>query len=67
MSMGYANPKILEAARNQLDFPHAFHGYVNIPRVELAEKIARISPLGLTKSWFGCGGGDANETALKLL
>jgi 4-aminobutyrate aminotransferase-like enzyme len=65
MSLGYANPRVLEAVRKQMTLPHVFHGYVNIPRVELAEKVARISPRGLTKSWFGCGGGDANETALK--
>jgi len=63
--IGWGHPKVVEAIKKQAEFPHAFFGYVNLPRVELAEKLAKIAPRGLTKSWFGSGGGEAVETALK--
>jgi 4-aminobutyrate aminotransferase-like enzyme len=65
MFVGYGRPEIAEAINKHASFPHTFFGHVNAPRAELAEKLAKIAPHGLTKSWFGTGGGEAVETALK--
>ncbi len=65
MWVGWKNPKVVEATKKYAEFPHSFPGFVNIPRVELAEKIAKIAPPNLTKTWFGCSGGEVIELAIK--
>jgi len=65
---GHCNPEILAAAHAQLDrlvhcgtylYPHA-------PAADLAEALAQILPSGLTKSFFGNSGAEANEAAMRL-
>ncbi|MEM2960734.1 MAG: aminotransferase class III-fold pyridoxal phosphate-dependent enzyme, partial [Candidatus Bathyarchaeia archaeon] len=63
--IGWNRPEVIEAVKKQLEFPHAFFGHINLPRVELAEKLARITPPNLIRSWFATGGGEANEAAVK--
>ena len=64
----HCNPQVIAAAKAQMD--KLIHGssylYHVQPVADLAEKIAHIAPRGLTKTFFGNGGAEAIEGALKL-
>ncbi|MFV2052917.1 aspartate aminotransferase family protein [Aliiroseovarius sp. YM-037] len=65
--IGYGHPRLIEAIKAQLDdLPFAPRRFTNEPAVELAEKLAAISPGDLGKVLFATGGSDANEVALKI-
>src|SRR6202142_4078924 len=68
VNSGHCNPQVIAAAKAQMD--KLIHGssylYHVQPVADLAEKIAHITPRGLTKTFFGNGGAEAIEGALKL-
>jgi 4-aminobutyrate aminotransferase len=68
VNAGHCNPEVIAAAKAQIDkLVHcASYIYHAQPVADLAEKIAHISPRGLTKTFFGNGGAEAIEGALKL-
>ena len=65
--LGYGQDEIAEAAYEQLCkitfFPS---GTTTVPVVELAEKLASITPGNLNRIFPGAGGSEANETAIKI-
>lgn len=65
---GHRNTKVLEAAKAQADkLVHACSYVYHVPSVgALAEKLAHITPGTLQKSFFGNGGAEAIEGALRL-
>lgn len=68
VNAGHVNPQVAEAAKKQIDkLIHCSSYLYHVqPVADLAEKIARIAPKGLTKTFFGNGGAEAIEGALKL-
>jgi len=69
-ALGYANPEMIEAAREQLSrlsFSHLFGGKSHDPAIELAEKIKELVPAPASKVFFTCSGSEANDTQIKLL
>jgi 4-aminobutyrate aminotransferase/(S)-3-amino-2-methylpropionate transaminase len=65
-SIGASHPKVVEAVKKQVEkISLTFSGSINIPRVELSEKLAKITPPKLNKFFFACGGSEAVETALE--
>jgi len=66
-SLGHAHPRVVEAARDQLEqLVHSgciFH-YPSI--VELAERLERVTPDGIDKFFFANSGAEAVEGAIKL-
>jgi 4-aminobutyrate aminotransferase len=68
VNAGHCNPRVIAAAKAQMDkLVHcASYIYHAQPVADLAEKIAHIAPAGLTKTFFGNGGAEAIEGALKL-
>ena len=68
VNAGHCNPEVIAAAKAQMD--KLVHGasylYHVQPVADLAEKLAQIAPSGLTKTFFGNGGAEAIEGALKL-
>src|SRR5690348_8001097 len=68
VNAGHNNPQVIAAAKAQMDkLVHCASYIYHAPPVgELAEKIAHIAPRGLTKTFFGNGGAEAIEGALKL-
>jgi len=65
--LGYAHPRVLAAIRSQLDeLSFAPRRYACEPAVELAEKLAQVTPGSLSKVLFTTGGSDAVEVAIKL-
>jgi adenosylmethionine-8-amino-7-oxononanoate aminotransferase len=67
--VGYGRQEIVEAASAQLRqmafVPTYFRGS-NVPSIELATKLAELTPAGLERAFFSSGGAEANETAFKI-
>ena len=68
VNAGHGNPQIIAAAKAQMDkLVHCSSYIYHVqPVADLAEKIAHIVPGGLTKTFFGNGGAEAIEGAMKL-
>lgn len=69
-NLGYAHPKIIEATKNQLDsldFLAQFNGLCPL-RIELAEKIKKLVPKGLTNGRLAYtnSGSESAELSIKL-
>lgn len=65
-SVGNSHPKIVKTVKKQVEtLASAPCSAVNIPRVELSEKLAKITPSKLNKFFYACGGSEAMETAIK--
>ena len=65
---GFNNPAVIEAVKKQLQEDMTFcpRRYTNIPAIELAKKLAEITPGDLGRSLFCPGGSEAIEMALML-
>jgi 4-aminobutyrate aminotransferase len=65
---GFNNPEVIKAVKKQLDRQMTFcpRRYTNEPAVNLARKLAEITPGNLCKSLFCPGGSEAIEMALML-
>lgn len=65
---GHANEQISTALANQaFQLEHAiFANFTHEPAIFLAEKLAKITPDGLTKVFFADNGSSAIEVALKM-
>ena len=68
VNAGHNHPHVVAAAKAQMDkLIHAASYIYHVqPVADLAEKIAHIAPRGLTKTFFGNGGAESIEGALKL-
>ena len=67
LSVGHTHPKVTAAVKTQVDrLQHASTLYPNEAIVELAEKVAQITPGKLQKSFFTNSGTEANEAAILL-
>jgi 4-aminobutyrate aminotransferase len=68
VNAGHTHPKVIAAAKLQMDkLVHCSSYLYHCPPVaDLAEKMAQLAPRGLTKTFFGNGGAEAIEGALKL-
>jgi 4-aminobutyrate aminotransferase-like enzyme len=65
--VGHNNPEVCQAVREQLDaLTDLFYIYDSPPVVELASRLAEITPGTLGKSIFCPGGGESIEAAVKL-
>ncbi len=65
---GHRVPEIDRAVREQLDrVAHStFLGLSNVPAIELAERLVKIAPEGLTRVFYSDSGSEAVEIALKI-
>lgn len=65
---GHANPRIGAALKQQLDtLEHViFAGFTHEPAIELAERLAAITPAGLERVFLADNGSAAIEVALKM-
>ncbi len=65
VGVGHCNPRITTPQKAQIDkLGHTSTLYPHQTMVELAEKIAQITPGRLEKSFFTSSGSEANETAI---
>jgi adenosylmethionine-8-amino-7-oxononanoate transaminase len=65
---GHRVPELDDAVHDQLNkIAHStFLGLSNVPAIELAEKLVRIAPAGLTRVFYSDSGSEAVEIALKM-
>jgi len=65
---GHANPYINERMRKQLDqLEHVIlAGFTHEPAIELAERLTRLAPAGLTRCFYADNGSAAVEIAVKM-
>jgi 2,2-dialkylglycine decarboxylase (pyruvate) len=67
MSTGHSHPRVAEAMHKQIDqLMQIGNRFTTRTRVELAERLARISGLEAARSFFCSTGSEANETALRI-
>jgi 4-aminobutyrate aminotransferase-like enzyme len=67
VSVGHANEKVNAAVRAQISrLSHVSSLYPTIPVVELAERLARLTPGRLKQSFLSATGTEADETAVML-
>jgi adenosylmethionine-8-amino-7-oxononanoate aminotransferase len=68
-NFGHGRPEITEAVSKQLralDSYNLFGYNANEPAIELADRVAELAPAPGSKVFFGSGGGDVIDTAVKL-
>ncbi|VAX18981.1 Adenosylmethionine-8-amino-7-oxononanoate aminotransferase [hydrothermal vent metagenome] len=65
---GHRNIKVNNAVKRQLNkISHStFLGLSNVPAIDLAEKLASLTPEGLERTFFSDNGSTAVEVALKM-
>ena len=69
MNIGYGRDEVIDAMAEQMRKLPAFHAFIDYgtrPPMELAAKIAAVSPDPQSKVFFGSGGSDAIDTAAKM-
>ena len=68
INAGHGNEKVVDAAKAQIDkLVHCCsYVYYSQPTADLAEKLAQITPGRLQKTFFGKGGAEAIEGAMRL-
>ena len=67
VSVGHCHPTVTKAIQDQAEtLVHTSTLYPTAPIVDLAEKIASLTPSGLTKTFFTNSGTEADETAVML-
>ncbi len=70
VSLGFHEPRLVEAARRQMEalpFYHSFASKSHGPLIELAERILDLLPETMSKVFFNNSGSEANDTAIKLV
>ena len=66
-SCGHRHPRIVEAVHRQLDkMPLSTRTFFSEPQVDLAEKLAQITPGDLQYTFYSNSGAEAVEAALKM-
>jgi putrescine aminotransferase len=66
--IGHGRDEIADAAAAQLrrlEYFTSFWDFSNDRAIELAERLAQLSPDGLDLTYFTCGGSEGNDAALK--
>ncbi len=67
MNVGRRNPEIVAALKEALDtYDMGVFLLASRQKADLAKKLAEISPGKLSCCVFGCGGGEAVDTAIKI-
>ncbi|MDA0261160.1 MAG: aspartate aminotransferase family protein [Proteobacteria bacterium] len=70
VALGYGREELVEAAARQmreLAFYNHHFGMVTTPSIELAEKLAELTPSGLNHVFFASSGSEALDTVVRLI
>ena len=70
VQVGYGRSEIADATRRQMDvlpYYNSFFKTTTPPTVELAETLARLTPEGLDRVFFGSSGSESNDTVVRLV
>lgn len=69
VALGHGRRELAEAARDQLEtlgYASGYCGNTNVPAIELAERLARLTYPSINRFFFTSGGAEANESAIKV-
>src|SRR5260221_3328068 len=69
-SLGFSEPRLAEAAYAQmkkLPYYHIFASKAHDVGIDLAEKLIKMAPAGMSKVFFANSGSEANDTVVKLV
>jgi 4-aminobutyrate aminotransferase-like enzyme len=67
MQTGHSHPKVVAAATEQArTLMQIGSRFTNVPRIELARKLAGIAPFAGARTFFSSTGSEANENAIRL-
>ncbi len=69
VALGHGRRELADAARAQMEtlaYASGYTGNTNLPAIELAEKLARLTYPKINRFFFTSGGAEANESAIKL-
>lgn len=69
VNLGHGVAELADAAREQMmkiAYASSFKGFSNEPAIELAKKIADMTPGDLEAVFYTSGGSESNDTAFKL-
>src|SRR5436309_9439927 len=67
VATGHGRRELAEAAAKQMSelaFANGYTGYTNIPAIELAEKLCRLSYSNMDGVFFANSGSEANEVEI---
>lgn len=65
--IGHCHPDVVAAIKTQADkLMHTQRSFATVPQIELAEKLAKLAPGNLKKSYFLNTGGESVEYSLRL-
>ncbi len=70
VNVGYGREELARAAYDQLrelSFYHGFFKTTTAPAVELAAKLATLTPPGLSRAFFANSGSEANDTIVRMV
>ena len=70
VNLGYGREELAQAAYKQLQelpYYNTFFQTTHPPAVELAERLAQVTPPGLDYVFFANSGSEANDTAVKMV
>ncbi len=70
VNIGYGRNELADVASRQmreLPYYNTFFQTSHPPVIALAEKIAALTPGDLNRTFFSCGGSDANDTNIRLV
>ena len=68
-NLGYSEPRLIEAARRQLEqlpYSHTFRGRSHPHIVELSRRLTSLAPWNMSKAFFANSGSEANDSAIKI-
>ncbi|MBL7167092.1 aminotransferase class III-fold pyridoxal phosphate-dependent enzyme [Candidatus Bathyarchaeota archaeon] len=66
-NIGHRSQAVIDAIAEQAEkLCYAAPGFATVPAALLGQKLAEITPEGLTKSFLTNGGAEANEAAIKI-
>lgn len=67
VSIGHSVKEVIEAMHQQAGkVTFAYGKFISEPQIQLAEKIATMTPAGLSRVFFVSGGSEATESAMKM-
>ncbi len=70
VNIGYGRKELAEVAKEQilkLPYYNSFFKTNNIPTAKLSEKLSKITPKGLSHSFFANSGSEANDTIIRMV
>lgn len=68
VNLGLQHKKVVEAVKRQVEeLNYSKNTFLNIPKIQLAKRLAEVTHEDLVKTFFSNSGAEANEVAFKIV